>query len=31
MFEIIINIMKNKNMLRQYLYCASVNGIVVNK
>lgn len=31
MFEIIINIVKNKNMLRQYLYCASVNVSVINK
>ena len=31
MFEIIINIIKNRNVLRQYLYCASVNGVVINK
>lgn len=31
MFEIIINILKNKNMLKQYLYYASVNAIAINK
>ena len=31
MFEIVINMLKNKNMLKQYFYCASVNAFVINK
>lgn len=27
MFEIIINMMKNREILKQYLYCTSVSGL----
>lgn len=31
MFEIFVNIYKNRNVWRQYLYYASVNGINISK
>lgn len=31
MFEIVIDVLKNKSMLKQYLYCASVNAFLINK